>query len=324
VKVLDFGLAKLAEAQSASGAVGLSQSPTITTPAMMTGKGMILGTAAYMSPEQAKGRPADKRSDLWAFGCVLYEMLTQKRAFAGEDVSDTLASVLRGEPDWSTLPTDTTHLTSVLQRCLEKDAQRRLRDIADVKLLLETAPGSQVVTRSASKRAEWMWATTVLSLIAGGTIAALLVSSRSRTIPPRVTRFEVTTSQQDPFTTYSPGANVAISPDGSRIVYTARGGAAPHLVVRQLDQLGVKPIAGSDGARGPFFSPDGQQVGFATLEELRRVAVGGGPSVRVCRVSALFSGATWGPNDSIVFAQAGGGLFRVPAAGGEPERIRLT
>src|SRR5262249_22638240 len=118
VKVLDFGLAKLAEAQSASGA-GLSESPTITTPAMMTGMGMILGTAAYMSPEQAKGRPVDKRSDVWAFGCVLYEMLTQKRAFAGEDVSDTLVSVLRGEPDWSALPTETTHLTSVLQRCLE-------------------------------------------------------------------------------------------------------------------------------------------------------------------------------------------------------------
>src|SRR6266446_5492935 len=145
VKVLDFGLAKLAEAPAASGAVGLSQSPTITTPAMMTGVGMILGTAAYMSPEQAKGRPADKRSDVWAFGCVLYEMLTQKRAFAGEDVSDTLANVLRGEPDWSALPTETTHLTSVLQRCLEKDVKRRLRDIADVKLLLEASPASQVV-----------------------------------------------------------------------------------------------------------------------------------------------------------------------------------
>jgi serine/threonine-protein kinase len=282
---------------------------------------MILGTAAYMSPEQAKGRPADKRSDVWAFGCVLYEMLTQKRVFAGEDVSDTLASVLRGEPDWSALPTDTTHLTSVLQRCLEKDAKQRLRDIADVKLLLETAPGSQGVTRSTpSKRAAWMWVTTVLSFIAGGTIAALLVSSRSRTIPPRVTRFEVTTSRQDPFTTYSPGANVVISPDGSRIVYTARGGADTHLVVRQLDQLGVKPIAGSDGARHPFFSPDGQQIGFAALDELRRVAVGGGPSIGICRVGPLL-GATWGPNDSIVFAQPGGGLFRVPAAGGEPERF---
>jgi serine/threonine protein kinase len=152
VKVLDFGLAKLTEARAASGAVGLSQSPTITTPAMMTGVGMILGTAAYMSPEQAKGRPADKRSDVWAFGCVLYEMLTQKRAFAGEDVSDTLASVLRGEPHWSALPTETTHLTSVLQRCLEKDVKRRLRDVADVTLLLEAPPASHVVTPDAPSK----------------------------------------------------------------------------------------------------------------------------------------------------------------------------
>jgi serine/threonine-protein kinase len=322
VKVLDFGLAKLAEATAASGAVGLSQSPTITTPAMMTGVGMILGTAAYMSPEQAKGRPADKRSDVWAFGCVLYEMLTQKRAFAGEDVADTLASVLRGEPNWSALPTETTHLTSVLQQCLEKDVKRRLRDVADVELLLETPAWTHVVTRGArSTRPAWTWATAVLSLIAGGTVAALLQSSRSRTVPPRVARFEVTTSPQDLFTTDPPGANVAISPDGSRIVYTSRGGPF-HLVVRQLDQLGAKPIAGSEGARDPFFSPDGQQIGFATLEDLRRVPVGGGPSIRVCRLSGVvFSGATWGPNDSIVFAQLGGGLYRVSAAGGEPERL---
>jgi serine/threonine-protein kinase len=330
VKVLDFGLAKLAETSAAPGPVAVSQSPTITTPAMMTGIGMILGTAAYMSPEQAKGRPADKRSDVWAFGCVLYEMLTQKRAFAGEDVPDTLASVLRGEPDWSALPAETTHLTSVLQRCLEKDVKRRLRDIADVKLLLDDAARPQVATRGApSQRAGWMWATAALSLIAGGTIAALILSSGSRTTPPRVARFEVTTPQADAFTTSAPGANVAISPDGSRIVYTSRGGsslmpsgASFHLIVRELDQLGVKPIAGSEGATNPFFSPDGQQIGFATLEELRRVAVGGGPTIRVCRVSGVvFSGAAWGPNDSIVFAQAGAGLFRVSAAGGEPEKL---
>jgi serine/threonine protein kinase len=322
VKVLDFGLAKLAEATAASGAVGLSQSPTITTPAMMTGVGMILGTAAYMSPEQAKGRPADKRSDVWAFGCVLYEMLTQKRAFAGEDVADTLASVLRGEPNWSALPTETTHLTSVLRRCLEKDIKRRMRDVADVALLLEAPPASHVVTPDApSKRIAWISATAVLSLIAGGTIVALLLGSRSRTVPPRVARFEVTTSQHDLFTTDPPGANLAISPDGSRIVYTSRGGPF-HLVVRELDQLGAKPIAGSEGARAPFFSPDGRQIGFATLEELKRVAVGGGASVRVCPLpGAVFSGATWGPNDSIIFAQFNGGLFRVSTAGGQPERL---
>ena len=134
---------------------------------MMTRVGMILGTAAYMSPEQAKGRPADKRSDVWAFGCVLYEMLGQRRAFANDDVSDTLASVLRSEPDWSALPPESMHLTSVLQRCLEKDVKRRLHDIADVKLLLEAAPRSQVVTGSAlSKHAGWMWAPSVPAVVA--------------------------------------------------------------------------------------------------------------------------------------------------------------
>jgi serine/threonine-protein kinase len=322
VKVLDFGLAKLAEAPAAPGAVGVSQSPTLTTPAMMTGVGMILGTAPYMSPEQAKGRPADKRSDVWAFGCVLYEMLTQKRAFAGDDVPDTLASVLRDEPNLSALPAEATHLTSVLQRCLEKDVKRRLRDVADVNLLLEAPPWSQAVTRGApSKRAAWMWATAVLSLIAGATIAALFLSTRSRTVLPRVTRFEVTPSQLDRFTTDAPGANVAISPDGSRIVYTTRGGPF-HLVVRGLDQLGAKPIAGSEGARDPFFSPDGRQIGFATLDELKRVAVGGEASIRICPLPGVaFSGATWGPNDSIIFAQYNGGLFRVSAAGGQPERF---
>jgi serine/threonine-protein kinase len=319
IKVLDFGLAKAAET---TGSVDAMNSPTITSPAMMTGSGVILGTAAYMSPEQAKGRPADKRSDVWAFGCIVFEMLTGHRAFAGEDVSDTLANVLRGEPDWSALPTGATHLTSVLKRCLEKDPKQRLRDIGDVKLLLEATPSSEGVTRSVpSRRAAWMWVPAVLLLIAGGTIAAILLS-RGRTIPPAVTRFEVTTSQQEPFNTGTPGANVAISPDGSRIVYTASIGEAAHLVVRQLDQLGVKPIGDTEGATHPFFSPNGQQIGFATLNELKRVAAAGGPSSRVCRIAGVvFRGGTWGPNDSIVFALGGDGLYRVRAVGGEPEKF---
>jgi serine/threonine protein kinase/Tol biopolymer transport system component len=321
VKVLDFGLAKAID--HANGAsLDVMNSPTITSPAMLSNVGVILGTAAYMSPEQAKGRPADKRSDVWAFGCIVFEMLTGRRAFAGEDVSDTLASVLRGEPDWRALPTDATHLTSVLKRCLEKDPEQRLRDIADVKLLLETAPASQGVPRGApTRRTSWMWATMVLSLIAGGASAALLVMSRSRTIPPPVTRFEITSSQQDPLTTHRPGRYVAISPDGSRIVYTAGRDAAAYLVVRQLDQLSVKPIPGSDGAVDPFFSPDGQRIGFAAHGELRRLPVGGGQSVLICRSPALMRGATWGPNDSIVFAATGVGLFRVPAGGGDPVSI---
>jgi serine/threonine-protein kinase len=320
VKVLDFGLAKAIDNTNGA-SLDVMNSPTITSPAMLSEVGVILGTAAYMSPEQAKGRPADKRSDVWAFGCIVFEMLTGHRAFAGADVSDTLASVLRGEPDWSALPTDAKHLTSVLKRCLEKDPTQRLRDIADVKLLLEAAPSSQGVTRSApSKRAAWMWAAVALLLIAGGVIARLL-PSRGRTIPPPVTIFEVTTSQQEPLTTETAGANVAISPDGSRIVYTAGRDAATHLVVRPLDQLGVEPIAETDGAILPFFSPDGQQIGFAVQGELRRVPVGGGTSSRICRITGnVFRGGTWGPNDSIVFALSQG-LYRVSVASGEPEKL---
>ena len=320
VKVLDFGLAKATD--TADGAsLDVMNSPTITSPAILSSVGVILGTAAYMSPEQAKGRAADKRSDVWAFGCIVFEMLTGHRAFAGEDVSDTLASVLRGEPDWSALPTEATHLTSVLKRCLEKDPEQRLRDIADVKVLLETAPASQgVVTRGApSMHVGWMWAAAAL-LITGGTIAALLLL-RGRTIPPPMTKFEVTTSEQERVTTETAGANVAISPDGLRIVYTAGRDAAAHLVVRPLDQLGVEPIAETDGATHPFFSPDGHQIGFAFHDELRRVPVGGGPSSRVCRFPGnVFRGATWGPNDSIVFALSDG-LYRVPAGGGEPVKF---
>jgi Tol biopolymer transport system component len=320
VKVLDFGLAKATDTANGASRDAMN-SPTITSPAMLSSVGVILGTAAYMSPEQAKGRPADKRSDVWAFGCILFEMLTGHRAFAGEDVSDTLASVLRGEPDWRALPTDATHLTGVLQRCLDKDPKQRLRDIADVKLWLEAAPVSQGVARGAASRyVASMWAAAALLLIAGGTIAALLLS-RGRPIPPPVTTFEVTTSQQEPFTTESAGANVAISPDGSRLVYTGRISATAHLAMRQLDQLGVKPIAETDGATYPFFSPDGQQIGFATFSQLKAVAVGGGPSRLVCRIPGVaFRGGTWGPNDSIVFALGGDGLYRV-TVGGEPEKF---
>ena len=320
VKILDFGLAKLVEPPPASGAAELSESPTITSPAMMTGVGMILGTAAYMSPEQAKGRPADKRSDIWAFGCVMYEMLTQTRAFAGDDIPDTLANVLRSEPDWSRLPAETAYLASLLQRCLEKDVKRRLRDIADVELLLEAAP-PRVADRP--KRGAWIGSIAALSLVAGAVIGALFLSPRGRAVPARATRFEMTPSPQAPFSSSAPGANVAISPDGSRIVYTSPVGTQFHLVARPLDQLATRLIAGTEGGGDPFFSPDGQYLGFATADELRRVKADGGPSTRICGISAaLFNGATWGADGSIVFAQIGpDALFRVSAAGGEPQKF---
>jgi serine/threonine-protein kinase len=323
VKVLDFGLAKALDPASISG--DMSQSPTLTSPAAMTRMGVILGTAAYMSPEQAKGRQAEKRSDVWAFGCVLYEMLTGTRAFEGEDVSDTLASVLRSEPNWNALPASASPHTSLLKRCLEKDGKRRLRDIGDVRLMLEDAG---VVSATASRvvparRSLWMAVAAALGLILGGTAGVLLAPSRGGAVPTRVARFELSPSPTDPFTTDPRGVNLAISPDGSRIVYTAKRGTTSELVMRRLDRLDGTPIAGTEGAFEPFFSPDGQHIAFQTRNEMKKVAVEGGPSTAICRLPGIGGiAASWGPDNSIVFAEGNGlGLFRVPASGGQPQKL---
>ena len=356
VKVLDFGLAKALdpEGHRFSGAGPAEAGPYTTdpeaapydnpsvgrpfrgadaaaaaapneNPAARKRMGVILGTAAYMSPEQARGEPLDRRTDIWAFGCVLYEMLTGGEVFAGDTVSDTLAAILEREPNWSALPPAAMPLASVLQRCLEKDVTLRLRDIGDVKLSLEDA-GTHASPKTTllavpSRRAWWIAAAAVLGVIAGGAAVALLVQSRTRTVPPVVRRFELTTSQADKFTTEPPGANVAISPDGSRIVYTATREGVPELVVRRIDRLEASPIAGTEGGGDPFFSPDGRQIGFATLDELKKIPAEGGPGVTICRVDPGFRGASWGPNDAIVFATVGLGLLRVPASGGAPEKL---
>ena len=319
VKVLDFGLAKATEASTA---VHLDM-PTLTSPALMTSQGVILGTAAYMSPEQAKGRSADKRSDVWAFGCVLYEMLTGHRPFGGEDVSETLASVLRDEPDWQALPAAARPLASVLRRLIEKDPAQRLRDIGDVKLLMSDAgqhaiPAVNVATRSRG----WIVGAVAVGVAAAAISGVLAKPWWSAATPtPRVERFALA-SMTAPLSTEPPGRNIAISRDGSHVVYTTGSSPRFQLVVRPINRVEGTVIAAADRVRDPFFSPDGRQVGYATLDELRRVPIAGGPSIRICRLPIVFNGASWGPDDSIVFAQAGGlGLFRVAAAGGEPERI---
>jgi serine/threonine-protein kinase len=322
VKVLDFGLAKALDPASIGG--DLSQSPTLTSPAAVTRMGVILGTAAYMSPEQAKGRQAEKRSDVWAFGCVLYEMLTGRRAFEGEDVSDTLASVLRSEPNWNALPASASPHTSLLKRCLEKDGKRRLRDMGDVRLLLQDAGvASPAASRVVSaNRAFWVAAAAALGLTVGGTAGVLLVPARGRTVPTRVARFALPSSPADPFTTEPRGVNLAISPDGSRIVYTAKRGTTSQLVMRRIDRLEATPIVGTEEAFEPFFSPDGLYIAFQTRGQLKKVAVEGGPSVAICRLGIGGIGASWGPDNSIVFAQGNGrGLFRVPASGGQPQNL---
>jgi len=323
VKVLDFGLAKATERADQS--ADLTNSPTMVSPA--TQAGILLGTAAYMSPEQARGQAVDGRTDIWAFGCVLYDMLTARPPFGGDHVSDVLASVVRVTPDWSAIPADAQPLLPVLQRCLQKDAKQRLRDAADVELLIEDAVAQRTkLTMEVARAKKRLWpiiAGTGVGLVAGAIAAIVMLRSPAPQVHDPPKRFELKLSQADPLSTDLYGQNVALSPDGSRIVYTSTRGGTSRLVMRRSDQLEGKPIAGSEGGFDPFFSPDGQHIGFATFGELRRVAVTGGPSTKICPLDAYFSGASWADDDTIVFAEASLGIFRVQASGGQPERLIL-
>ena len=327
VKVLDFGLAKLTEAATADAAVhvALSNSPTITSPALMTGVGVLLGTAAYMSPEQAKGRPVDKRSDVWAFGCVLYEMLTGQRAFDGEDVSDTLASVLKQEPGWTGLPSDTPPaIRRLLRRALVKERRERLADITDARFEISeaiTAPNLEATGVRGAPRRERLLGMSA-ALIVGVVAAAVAAWSLLRASPPPpkpIARFVVALSANDQFS--ATGRNVvAVSPDGSHIAYVAN----QRLYLRALDQLEATPIRGTEvGAgpghgRNPFFSPDGQWIGFWQMGELKKVSINGGAPVTLCAAQNPF-GASWGADDAIIFGEGSAGIWRVSGSGGTPD-----
>ena len=335
VKVLDFGLAKALEPVS-SISPALSVSPTITTPAQMTGVGMILGTAAYMSPEQAKGRPADKRSDIWAFGCVLFEMLSGKRAFDGEDVSETLAFVLTKSPAWDALPPTTpVSIRRLLQRGLEKDRKRRLADVSDARLEIDEAhSGVSAAAAAPTIEPNSMRARRSLILVtvtvAAATLSALVVWSLMRTPPASrpVTRMLVGVGPAERLLSGFPfdrslgqgrpsRTAMTFSPDGRSLIFSAERDGRVQLYVRRLEQLDATPIAGTEGASNPFFSPDGQWLGFFADGALRKVSLNGGPVVELCKVD-LIIGASWGRSDRIVFARQASALWQVSANGGTP------
>jgi serine/threonine protein kinase/Tol biopolymer transport system component len=315
VKVLDFGLAKLAETATPSSNAILTNSPTITSPAMMTGVGVLLGTAAYMSPEQAKGRPADKRSDIWAFGCVLYEMLTAKRAFAGEDVGDTLAAVLRAEPDWTALPPSTPSIIRrLLRRCVEKDRKRRLDSAADARLEIEealTAPSVETAISTAPSRGAWI----ALAIVAVAGMIAMAVPTvqhlrETAPIAPPETRVEINTPPTDQPTSF------ALSPDGRQLVFVAAVDGTSRLWVRSLGTTAAQPLAGTEGARYPFWSPDGRSIGFFSENALKRLDLGGNTPQMLAPVSQG-GGGTWNADGVIVFSPGPGTpLMRVSATGG--------
>jgi Tol biopolymer transport system component len=324
VKVLDFGLAKAAEPTAVSTPI-VSMSPTITSPAM-TQMGIILGTAAYMSPEQAKGRPADKRSDVWAFGCVLFEMLTGTRAFQGDDVSDTLAAVLRGEPQWVALPGATSAgIRHLLRRCVEKDPNRRLRDIGEARVQIEDqvegrasdAPGTSITPKSSWPR------TASLAVAAAAVASALTLWAAWHVRPARrvtlVTRFAIPVPEGQQFT--NPGRiALAFSPDGTSLVYNANF----RLHLRAMSDLGEHVISGSEesvGLLNPTFSPDGKELVFYSQGDraLKRIDISGGTAVRICTADPPM-GMSWSDH-GIVFGQRARGIFRVSPNGGTPEVI---
>jgi serine/threonine-protein kinase len=295
-----------------------------TTQYQISVTGLAVGTPAYMSPEQARAHTVDKRTDIWAFGCVLFEMLSGRPAFGGETVTDTMAAILERDPPWSALPPAAAPLAPVLRRCLEKDARRRLRDIGDVRLFLDDAAERSTTPAVSRKPTRLLSAAIATAVVLGVAVIALAFRSGRPAQAIRVGRFEVPASPDTPLAIEGLGSAVAISPDGSRIVYTALRNGSSILVVRRLDQLQAMPIAGSEGGSAPFFSPDGQQVGFATLFDLRRVPVDGGPSVRIVQTTPGFRGAAWASDSSIVYTADGGvGLVRIPLSGGPAETLAI-
>ena len=325
VKVLDFGLAKAIEPVRAI-SPGVTQSPTITTPATTQG-GLILGTAAYMSPEQAKGQAADKRSDVWAFGCVLYEMLTAKRAFEGEDVSDTLAAVLRSEPAWGALPGNLPPaVVELIQRSLEKDRRRRIADVAAALFVLAGPSQASRVTRTerANPVTRHPIAAIAAALVATVGIAAggWWMGARSRPVEPKpVTRFGVPLRGDEQF--FNNGDYlIALSPDGKHLAYIANG----RLNVHPLDGLESIPIRGTESPanssaeiRAPFFSPNGQWIGFWQEGQIKKVSINGGAPVTIAPAVSAY-GLAWEDEGTILFAE-GDNILRVPEAGGKPEVI---
>ena len=322
VKVLDFGLAKALDPAVPPGSFDLANSPTITSPAL-TMRGVILGTAAYMAPEQAKGKPVDKRADIWAFGCVLYEMLTGERGFKGEDSTDTIAAVVTKEPDWTRLPSTTpSGISRLLRRCLVKDRRNRLPDIAAARLDIDDAKehlGRSEEAAPASfgmsgRRLLWMAIAVALGLVAGLWFASTPAPPSTAT----VIRFAVTPSDLDTSGESAP----EISPDGGQLLFSARprAGGAAGLYLHDLRLGSARRLEGTDGAASPFWSGDGRSVGFVVRRRLMRTEVAGGNPRAILDVQDVFLGAAWNRDDVIVLSLRFG-FYKVPAGGGTPTQV---
>ena len=313
VKVLDFGLAK-ALANEAPAADPAS-SPTLTMRATMAG--VILGTAAYMAPEQARGHDADKRADIWAFGVVVYEMLTGRQLFSGPTVSDTLASVLTRDPDWTQLPPDTPPaIRRLLHRCLERDRKRRLRDIGDALIEIDDPSGvSPAPAASPQVRAGFRWWNAAVALVALAGVAVAVGHFRETPPQPAPVRFQIPAPEKSDFGSYG----MALSPDGRRLAFIASTDGRSMLWVRPLDALTAVPLPGTEGAVNlPFWSPDSRFIGFVAQGRVKKIEAWGGPPQTLCEGAGNLLGGSWNRDGMILFGSSTSGLYRVPQAGGVP------
>ena len=294
VKVLDFGLARAVEASPAS---GMSLSPTITSPAMMTGAGMLLGTAAYMAPEQARGKTVDKRTDVWAFGCVLYEMLTGKRTFEGDEITDVLAAVVRAEPEWNRLPSQTpSSIRRLLRRCLEKDRLRRLDSAAAARLEIEENDSTPSLIESEGStrvrgRERLAWSLAIVSVIAA---IALALFALLRTTTPEAETLRFFLGLPDGWTLPTAAgpldlsaSSVVVSPDGRRVALVAlNSNGISQIWIQSLDALAARALGGTEGGHSPFWAPDSRALGFFANGKLKKIDIGGGPPI-LCPISTV-------------------------------------
>ena len=321
VKVLDFGLAKVCDGAPQPDP---SRSPRLT--ATDIGERTVLGTPAYMSPEQARGQSLDRRTDIWSFGCVLFEMLTGRAPFAGDTISDTIAAILEREPDWQALPFATpAPIRRLVRRCVEKDRKRRLDSAAGSRLEIDDAMASPAADALAATPSRRFTPVAIAAMAGVAVIAALVVWTLTRAAPqaPVLTsRFSIVSPPGQPVNVSGSARDLALSPDGRHLVYRFGGSnsAGSPLMVRALDQLDTQPLAGISYAYAPFFSPDSQWIGFFENAELKKVSVSGGPAVTLGPVTGVTLGASWGEDNTIVFAtdDPDTGLWRVSADGGRP------
>jgi serine/threonine-protein kinase len=329
VEVLDFGLAKALDAATGGANSDLSKSPTLASG--HTAAGLILGTAAYMSPEQARGKSVDRRTDIWSFGCVLYEMLTGRKAFDGETVTDVLAAVVTRDPDWSVIPETTpARIRELLRRCLEKDPQRRLRDAGEIRIAIEDViarPQSDVAPmvampadkKTRGRRRLWPW----IMLAVMAFIIVLAQIDKSNPGPTEQTHLSVTLPPTDVLEGGSENLLLNISRDGRTMVYAARHLGTQCLFVRRMGDGEPTALEGTDFGHAPFFSPDGKWIAFVALSKLKKVSVNGGPVFDICDVAADRAGVWLDDGSIVLVTHATQPLMRVSSSGGVPQAVTV-